>query len=358
LHFTPLIVLGVSALVVTVWRHTHSYGRALILGCILVVLLVNAIVGLTALDVAGLSARAALAMSHPPLTRGDQPEVARLVRFLRDVAPHREPIYVAASSAVIDTSLIATAERMLFGTRNARLRMLYAPQIDSRDALPLELLMQAQFVVVAEPFQYHLNPESQRVVQMVVDMFTQDGDFAHDFIRLPERFTLEESTAASVYRRVRGTPLGTALRTLRFMQDRLHGNPGGQPEWMVLAESPLSSVTTSGDGSYRVTFSSTHSPSAAAVYLGTLPDSALVTGAVTEQSCSGISFDVSGVDARGDVRSFEKLVHLRGDPPEFAIPLARRDATSLMLTVSSLSDASEPCPTVLERVRVQPRPRS
>ncbi len=242
LHFTPFVVLG---LVVLLWSVKPRKAVVPALG---LVLGVNCLVGLTPLALPGIGRSDSrwLAMRELPLTRTDQAEVASAVGYLRETVPPGAPIYVVASSAIVNRDLLASAEQMIYGWDNARLELLRVPQVDSRDAWPLPLLLESRYVVVARPFQHQLPAERQRVVKVVADLFDGDEEFADDFVRLPTTFALEAGTTLDVYQRERSTSLDVALRTLAFMEQS-QPRPGGQGDWMVL-EQPASSSTSEEHG--------------------------------------------------------------------------------------------------------------
>lgn len=254
LHFTPFVVLGLAALGRAAWRRTRGRRRALLAagfgGC----LLANLAVGLGGLPAAGGGLVGSLfAAPSPPLARDDYAEVARLVAYLREIAPNRAPIYVAASSTTLNGDLIAQAERALYGRKAARLAVLPCPEIDSRDYLPLAPLLQSRYVVVVSPFQHHLAAEEQDVVRVVYDLFVTNQEFARDFAPLPARFTLANGAVATVYQRTAPTSRATAMRTLRLMRQAVRDRPGGQPDWLVLDQNGPLAVDANRTEGYRVT---------------------------------------------------------------------------------------------------------
>src|SRR5262249_37174477 len=157
--------------------------------------------------------------------------VVRLVDYLaRAAGDNRKPVYVAASSPNLNDDLLWHANRVLhedvlsYGSGHfwdsRHLNILHwVPLADSRDTYPLDKLMAAEYVVVATPFQCHPHPEEQKVVQVVVNAFTEPWPFARDFVRLPETFTVGDGVQVAVYRRQRPTSLATAIQTLKAMEE-------------------------------------------------------------------------------------------------------------------------------------------
>ena len=225
LHALPLVVVGLFALGWTIAARVRGVPRWL---------LAAAAVGFAALNMArGLAPEGAipaalrgtplLAGANPPLYWPDYDELIRLVRDLRRVAAPSDPIYVASSKRLSSSSL-RSADRMLddpFAHRDStgeiwlggRLNVPHTPHIDSRDENPTGALMRASYVVVADPVQYHLRAEEQRLVRAVVDAFDQRWELASDFALLPGTYSLEDGATVRVYHRVRPASLAVALQT-------------------------------------------------------------------------------------------------------------------------------------------------
>jgi hypothetical protein len=253
LHFTPFIILGLAVLGWSLWMEGSWWIRVTTLCLAAVYLALNVVEGFTSVDVhIPPIIRPVFAAREAPLERNDYSAVAHLVTYVRQVARHQEPIYVAASSPTLNPSLLINAERAVYGWDHARLTVLYTPQVDTRDSLPLQTLVEAQYVMVARPVQVHLTIQDQRVVQVVVDIFVHHRAIARDFRLLPRTFTLAPRVAVTIYQRVRPTSLRTALETLRLMERYLPTLPGGQGDWTVISQGQPSAVEKSGDGSYLV----------------------------------------------------------------------------------------------------------
>jgi hypothetical protein len=223
LHFTPVIVLTLVLLIWTVrFEFKRLVFRVLAISIICLYLASNLLFALnTSPILTDPVSRSFFAVSMPPLTRPDYAEVAKLVAYLRDTTTATEPIYVAASSDVLGTSMLANAETDLYGWDNAKLNILQAPAIDSRDPLPLEFLLKSQYVIIVNPFQHHLEANRQLVVKVVLDIFNGQREFAQDFTQLPVKFSLQQGATLSVYKRIRPTSTSTASNTLTFIQNYL-----------------------------------------------------------------------------------------------------------------------------------------
>jgi hypothetical protein len=225
LHAVPFVALGQFALAWTLTQRLRgTLARALCVAGVASFAVVNAVHALAPLPDAprAPSDMHWLAASKPPLHWSDYDEFVRLIHDLRRVAGRSDVIYVAASGD-LRSSALRSADLMLDDpfrpgvkasdiTWGSRLYVPHTPHIDSRDGNPTSLLMQAKFVVVATPVQYHLSPDEQHIVRAAVEEFTE-GPLVHDFELLPGTYTLATGALARVYRRTRPTTEAVALET-------------------------------------------------------------------------------------------------------------------------------------------------
>ena len=220
-HFTFFIVLGLTALGWKAWIMPRGRERALVVSAAVLYLVINTMNGLTPAHIPkNYAVRRFFSATYSPLVRPDYEEVVRLIQHLRSIAPRKEPIYVAASSELLNWDILRNAERILFGRDFTILNIPYTPEVDSRDFYPqaLERLLEAQYVLVATPFQHHLRAEEQDVVKVVFVAFTENWEIAQDFTPLPEQFFLAKGVVVNVYKRAHATSLERALRTLQAME--------------------------------------------------------------------------------------------------------------------------------------------
>lgn len=229
-HVTPLLVAGLAALGVTVQRglarHRSLRTAAVVTAALL--LAVNAwhSFGVTS-PVRVPRIRRLLAARYPPATRPDYDEVLRLTRYLRTVAPADAPIFVVGSSETFNWDVLARADALVRDPAAPPLAIGVAPQVDSRDWVPVEDLLEAQVAVVASPFQHHLEPDEQDVVRVAGLVFSDGWELARDFARSPEQFHLRDGVTVQVYVRERPTPAAAALRFASEMDRALAGDALG-----------------------------------------------------------------------------------------------------------------------------------
>lgn len=152
-----------------------------------------------------------------PLRRGDFDNIRALVSSLRD---GKQPVLVAASSGVLNFDIAIQAEKLFYPPGHRLLTVDSSPQIDSRDSLPIEDLLQAFQVVVVRPFQHHISADQQQVVEVVGDMVST-GAAASEFQTTGQKYALGTRATAMIYRRTAPTPLPLAMSMLAQMQHRV-----------------------------------------------------------------------------------------------------------------------------------------
>jgi hypothetical protein len=152
--------------------------------------------------------------------------VTRLLQRL-DRLTEADPgyIYVIASSEVLSDQVLAFANRSLEADFSSVRWILQSAHVDLRDGFPA-MLLEAKWVVVAEPVQTHLAPEEQQVVVVPAESFIRGRDIAAAFERVPGSFELEGGVAAEIYRRRR--PI--AADEVADLSDRLRAHYPDRPQ--------------------------------------------------------------------------------------------------------------------------------
>jgi hypothetical protein len=309
LHFTLWIVLGLVALTWQCLVRLRSRVYAVALTLLGLCYGLNALIGLTPL---GASVPSSIwwlfATSIPPEQRNDRAELEQIVTFLREHAEADEPIFVAASSGTLSSDLLWHVDRELheevlsyraeefWKTRGLTIYQ-WTPFVDSRDDLPLEKLLGAQFVVIATPFQHHLRAEEQDLVRMVLTAFEEQWPLAQDFEAFPESYKLHNGVEATIYRRIRPTDTETVIATHAAMVAFAGESPNYQ-DWISMDASEHY-ISPSPDGSTKATL---HLPAGAST---SLIQVAGTGGAIRGQlsaygaACGTVSLRLSGLQADG-----------------------------------------------------------
>lgn len=309
LHFTLFILLGLSAFVWTSWSILKDRARKWVVAGTFGYLAINAIIVTSAQPIDPLL-QPLFSYQNPPLTRNDYDEVIRLVDYLRASLPVDNKIYVVDSSGRMNFDLLIKAEQELHPDQ--KLHVLVTPQIDSRDFYPLELLLEANYVIVSSPVQYHLaNIEEQKVVAAAHQAFAEQWEIAQDFVRMPEQFELSDSVLLNIYQRRDQTSFVTAIKTYHRMRGIILRRPGNQPDWMELVpgqDAPLSKV---GDRSWRLEL--TTSPEMpdegyAMLFADEAPTSGRISGKwrVLDDARCPVLLGVQTLDAAGQAMSTDE----------------------------------------------------
>ncbi|MGD1808037.1 hypothetical protein ACP6PL_21745 [Dapis sp. BLCC M126] len=348
LHFTPIIVLGLTSFI---WISIHTFRgktRLIIFSITGIYLIVNLLFGLTPIGKFNNPLRPIFASNFSPLIRSDYDEVLRLTQYLGNLAPNRELVYVAASSNQFNANIIRNANRIINPENWSNLRAISKPHIDTRDTYPLPELLEAQYVVIAHPFQkvlltdeQVLKPGQQDLVKFVYDAFYQNLPISQDFQKLPEEFVLDGGVTVSFYQRIRPTSIATAVQTLSAMQKQVPQRPGRQLDWMSLNQSPYitynySAVTqVSGDAYNLMTNPAdvTKQTSKYFLYLGDLSSTVKITGKLDflDKECNGLSVRFSILDEEGNLLDTTAKNYFPGVASDFIFSLAGKNPVYLLL---------------------------
>jgi hypothetical protein len=241
------------------------------------------------------------------------------------------------------------AEVSLYG-ESTSLKILYSPQIDSRDFFPLKPLLQADYVVVTTPFQYHLSQDEQKVVKVVFDVFAQQWKISKDFKKLPEEFHLYDGAVLSVYKRQAPTSLATTLLTFDQMRKYIGRLPGGQSDWLLLTSPTEASPTYDINGQKHSVTMSNDSSLLSFLYAGADPAQYLIAGKVEflGEKCppAHVSMKVFSLSEPISVLYNKQIVTSGG---EFTLNIDKADNTALVLSFQQNTTLSTPsCNPILE----------
>ena len=374
LHITPLVVIGLVAFIWTIWIRLRGKVRAIALSAIGCYLVSNLVFGLAPIGKFDNFFRPLFALNIPPLVRTDYDEVGRLVKYLLDLAPNEEPIFVVGYQRLhLDSSGIKIAELILYERDPRILNVLPSPKVDSRDEYPIETLLQAQYVVVPNPLPRYpgdatkvpaigewLPDKEVDVVNVVFDAFTQNWEYAQDFKRLPVKFTLENGSVVNIYKRIRPTSLSKAVRTLHTIQQKIGERPGSQKDWIILSK-PLKNYSVSHqqkntyslvaeydrNNSASATPERTQKPASSFLYLGSLPEKAEVTGkmAYLDKPCVSSSLQLTMLNKEGQIVSSTEAKYSPRDSSKFRVSISGKNSAYLVLDILTYdkNDAVNSC---------------
>ncbi|NEQ36817.1 MAG: hypothetical protein F6K40_11230 [Okeania sp. SIO3I5] len=353
LHLTPIIVLGITSFI---WITIYTFRgktKLIILSITGIYLIINLIFGLTPIGKFNNPIRPIFASNFSSLIRSDYDEVLSLTKYLSNLAPNRELVYVAASSNQFNANIIRNSNRIINPENWSNLRAISKPHIDTRDTYPLPELLAAQYVVIATPFQkvlltdeQVLKPGQQDLVKFVYDAFSQNLPIAQDFRKLPEEFVLDGGVTVSFYQRIRPTSIATAVQTLSAMQKEVPQRPGRQLDWMSLSQSPYitynySAVIQVSDDGYNLMTDPadvTKETSKYFLYLGDLSSSVKITGKLDflHQECNGLSVRFSLLDEQGNLLDTTAKNYFPGVTSDLIFSLAGKSSVYLLLEILSI----------------------
>jgi hypothetical protein len=369
IHITPIVLLGLSAFFWTSWLKLRGKVRYLILGAAGFYLIVNVAVGLIPVK---LNLSKLFVANFGPLVRSDFGEMLKLVEFLRQLAPNQEPIYIAGASNSFNANILRQANRKINPPEEWwKLNAIGRPQIDSRDTYPLPELLQAQFAVVAVPFQQVL-PEDEQVlrsgeqdvVKVVYDAFTQNWEIARDFQLLPEQFKLENEVTVSIYRRIRPTSIEVAVKTLAAMQRQIVDRPGTQLDWISLQQSvytsPNYAVDRAADNLYNIVtepIKNSKQLATSFLYLGTISGKVRVTGKLNllNQQCPGVFLRLTLWSDRGNLLDSAEMVYDRISAIDLNLLVEGKNPSYLLLEVLNRNkqDLTSQCQLEIDNLAVR-----
>lgn len=151
-----------------------------------------------------------------PKVRNDFTEIQRMLSVLdAHLANSNAHVYMLASSENLNNSLLRFVNKSVDATSakfESVTRVLPVSDVDKRDGFPSSLL-QAQYVLVAWPVQYHLRPEDQRVIGLPADAIYNSRNIGKAFRKLPYTFVLDRGVQAFLFEKTR--PISTEeLRVL------------------------------------------------------------------------------------------------------------------------------------------------
>ena len=138
-----------------------------------------------------------------PKQRDDLPEIQRLLDKLDALTVADDnKIYVLSSSVYLNSSILKNACSFSDAPDLNRLnaRILQTNDVDLRDGFPPQILT-ADFLVIADPISYHLQPKDQKVIGAIAAQIFNQQDFGRFYQKLPEEFALDNNIKVSIYRK-------------------------------------------------------------------------------------------------------------------------------------------------------------
>ncbi len=351
LHFTPFIILGIATLIWSIKERLKSPIASPIIIILLSMLLLNLNLALTPWGqrLNYTVWQHIFSLNFAPPTRLDYQELVKLNQYLHSLASQEEEIYLVGSSPIFNQSLLVSVDRSLWEDKSLRLYIMFTPTVDSQDWYPLQQLLEAHYVVIANPFQYNIDLRETDVERVVYDLFQENWEIAQDFQRLPETFSLDRQTQVVVYQRHRATDLGTARRTLAQMEARIGDRPGKQPPWISLnPDVPLSMLPQSPHYNLATYFDPKNSQkSAHLLWINPLNSPFILTGIpqFSQPLCPTFQLQTSWINSAGEILGDRPLIFPANQSTPFQLPLTPREDSyfHMAITVNNPQDLTTPC---------------
>jgi hypothetical protein len=274
LHFTPWLILGLVTALFTGIRLFQGLANKIYIFIFSLFIFVNFILGLTNISFQKLFYYGEdnlnslqlniFSMKNPPEERTDYDEIIHLIQYLRNITTPEDIIYIASSSDILNDDIIiqtnARIQKINYPTtiqkywkrQGSILNIPYIPFADRIHPYPLELLIKSDYVIVADPIQYHLRPEEQEILKIVYDIFINNWKFSDDFIELKQRFHLSDGVDLKIFKRVNKTSINTIIDTLGKMTEFIKQAPGGQLLWMDINSDTSIIINRNKDQIYNI----------------------------------------------------------------------------------------------------------
>jgi hypothetical protein len=216
LHLTPWLVLGLLAFTEMLLDRVQRRWGLVLLGAYV---LVNFSSGLGMLST-GMSPSVAdfpsesvlarvplkplLAKAHPPLVRQDTAELERLLLRLQGLSQQQQTVALLAASNQVNASMFQSEAFQRFDNS---LTLLPVAIFDG-PVSPWETVLEADVVIVATPPQLIelqdeqvVRSQSQTMIRLISEAFTQNQAITEKFRRLPDSFELQGGVQVWLYER-------------------------------------------------------------------------------------------------------------------------------------------------------------
>jgi hypothetical protein len=202
----PTLAIGIAVLVIKMTIHiTNRTSRAVILGLMFSGLIAgfSTVFFPGAAKITGMAGSLWPKIRTYPFSRDDMTELTGLVAHLEKLEEEEAgSIYVIASSDILNSSILQSACQADTTPRKFCACIGNTHDVDKRDGFPNQFL-QATYIVVATPIQYHLRAEDQRVIGFLAHAVHDRHGIGASFERVSGKFALDRDVEVTVFRKVR-----------------------------------------------------------------------------------------------------------------------------------------------------------
>jgi hypothetical protein len=172
-------------------------------------------------------------VTKPSLHRGMEGPLKEVFARMEVEGPQPRTIFVVASSGAFNEALLRSAAEALLGHLAKSYLFHWVPASDARDRLPVSEIMDADFVLIADPLQTQFRPTGSKGLASVWDMFSDHSRAALDFDRMGEPVAFP-GFSVSIYKRVRESDDPVALATIEALRSAVPHRGYGQPSWIEI----------------------------------------------------------------------------------------------------------------------------
>ena len=165
------------------------------------------------------------------LHRGMEGPLSEVFARMAVDGPQPKMVFVVTSSVDFNEPLFQSAAEALLGDRAKSYFFYASPVIDSRDRLPVNELMEADFVLIDDK---QSRPTIAKGFTAVRDMFSERRAAALDFARIGKPVAFR-GFSVSIYQRVRESDERTATTTIDALRSAVTSRGYGQPSWIEIS---------------------------------------------------------------------------------------------------------------------------
>lgn len=140
---------------------------------------------------------------HYPIKRNDVNVVRKIYNTLANtiIKSNDNRIYVLASSSIFNDDILRNCVLNEPCPKNINDHILHTCHVDKRDGFPRHFL-QAKYIVVASPIQYHLLPKDQRVIGILAEDILKRENIGKNYKKLTYDFKLDNDVHVYLYKKI------------------------------------------------------------------------------------------------------------------------------------------------------------
>ncbi len=201
LHHYYLILPAVLVLITTYIENLWVSGNTIFISVLLTIGILNSLYIYGTLPQVNNALVQTYYQRFPPLQRGDIPAVNRLISDLDSMIEKTDgSVYVLSSSESLNSDTLKYACFFYRQDRGVCEKIQYAFSVDRSEGFPHGIL-NAQYVVIPFPQQYHLRADDQRVVVYIREMIVNSTTLGKYYARIPTTYHLDGDVTAYIYTR-------------------------------------------------------------------------------------------------------------------------------------------------------------